>query len=142
MPKEKPHGSRGSDIERYLWYQKEQSQKWRQKISKSLSLYKQGYWSKEQCILPAKETSWWPHLLGSLEILLNPELLCVLSNIPDFLQVSAWCDWSHDLVFLNPNKKKFLSTETDSLYLNSIFETEKNLTPSISNYLWSTHFLN
>lgn len=106
MPKEKPHGSRGSDIERYLWYQKEQSQKWRQKISKSLSLYKQGYWSKEQCILPAKETSWWPHLLGSLEILLNPELLCVLSNIPDFLQVSAWCDWSHDLVFLNPNNKK------------------------------------
>lgn len=57
MPKEKPHGSRGSDIERYLWYRKEQSQKWRQKISKSLSLYKQGYWSKEQCILPAKETS-------------------------------------------------------------------------------------
>lgn len=57
MPKEKPHGSRGSDIERYLWYQKEQSQKWRQKIPKSLSLYKQGYWSKEQCILPAKETS-------------------------------------------------------------------------------------
>lgn len=56
MPKEKPHRSRGSDTERDLWYQKEQSQlEAETKISESPSQHRQVYWSREQRVLPAEE---------------------------------------------------------------------------------------
>lgn len=36
--------------------------------------HKQGYWSKEQCALPAEESRLWPdNTAGPLEMLLQPE---------------------------------------------------------------------
>lgn len=58
---------------------------WDKGSLKSPSQHKQGYWSREQCALPAGEMWGWPACpSGPLEI------FWVLSKIRDFLQVSAW----------------------------------------------------
>lgn len=74
VPKEKPHRSRGSDTERDLRYQKEQSQlEGETKISESPSQHRQGYWSREQRVLSAEEKGWPDRPAGPLEMLLHPE---------------------------------------------------------------------
>ena len=71
------------------------------------SQYKQGYWSREQCVLPAEETRGWPDCpAGPPEMLLHPENCSVSrATFPTSFKFQHEAAQTKTYFSLSPHKK-------------------------------------